>query len=71
MTQHAPFSQVVDAVDALTAEEQEDLIQIVRKRLAERGRQRVLVDCAEATAEYETGGMKPTSVDSIMGEIDP
>ena len=64
------FAEVVDAADALSEDEQEDLIQILRKRRSERGRQRVLRDIAEARADFAAGKIKPATVDEIMRGIE-
>ena len=64
-----PFATVLEAVEQLTVEEQEDLTEIVRRRLAERGRQRIVRDVVEAEQEFASGGCRPVSVDELMKEI--
>lgn len=68
-TQPMPFGEVLDAVDRLPVEEQEELAAILLRRLAERGRKRVIQDVQESRREFEEGGCRPTTVDELMGEI--
>jgi hypothetical protein len=69
MSQVTTFADVVDAADRLSADEQFELIAILRRRLATEGRARILRDIAEAEAEYARGECRPTTVDEIMREI--
>ena len=55
MTQHTAFAEALDAIDRLPAEDQEALLEIVRRRIAGRGRKRVSAEAAEAHAEFATG----------------
>ena len=63
------FAEAVDVVDRLPAEEQEELIALVRRRLAEAGRERVRRESDQAHAEYKAGKARAMSVDDIMKEI--
>ena len=60
------FAEAVDVVDRLSAEEQEELIEIVRRRLVEAGRERVERDVAEGRAEFAAGRLTAMSVEEIM-----
>lgn len=66
-----PFADVLEAAERLTAEEQEDLAAIIGRRLAERGRQRVVRDVAEGRQEFAAGGCRPVTVAELMDEILP
>jgi hypothetical protein len=70
MHSESQFSNVLDAVEQLSHEEQETLVDIVRHRLAERGRKRIVRDVEEGRREFASGRLKPMSVDEIMDEID-
>jgi hypothetical protein len=70
MHSESQFSNVLDAIEQLSSEEQETLVDIVRHRLAERGRQRVIRDVKESRRELAAGLLKAMSVDEIMDEID-
>ena len=60
------FADVVDAADKLSADEQESLLRILRRRIAERNRQ-LAGDVAEARAEFVSGGLGATA-QQIMDE---
>ena len=62
------FSDVVNATDELTAEEQETLLELLRRRLADRKRAQLARDVAEGRAEYASGRAKRMSVNEIMDE---
>ena len=56
-----------EAADALTDAEQEDLVRLLRRRLAERGRQRLIRECQDADREHVAGHSRVVSVDDVMG----
>ena len=62
------FSEIVDAADRLSVEEQEALIQIVRRRIADQNRASITQDVAEGRAEFECGQAKKASVAELMDE---
>ncbi len=55
------FGEVVEAVDQLSPEEQEMLIALVRHRLVERERKRLLADVQEARGEFAQGSCRTDS----------
>ena len=59
----------MEAVDQLSTEEQDTLVAIVRRRMAERDRERVAAEAEEAQREFEVGPGRPTTVDELMDEI--
>ncbi len=63
------FSDVVEAADNLSPDEQLALVEILQRRLAERNRKQLLDDVAAARQEFASGA-EPKDVDSIIGEID-
>lgn len=63
------FSAVLDAADALSPQEQETLIDILRHRIAESNRQRLIKDVQEARRDFAQGQCPETTVDEIMREI--
>ncbi len=64
------FDQVLDAIEELPEQQQEDLVDLVKRRLAERGRQRIIADAREARAEVAAGNTRAMSVDELMREIE-
>lgn len=63
------FSDVVDAVDDLSVDEQETLVEILRRRIAKRNRDALVHDVAEARAEFQAGQACASSVSDIMEEL--
>jgi len=64
------FDEVLDAIEHLPEEQQADLVDVVRRRLAERGRQRIIADAREARAEHAAGRTRATSIEDLMREIE-
>ena len=64
------FSDVLDAADKLSADEQQELIAILNRRLAEAGRRRVIDDVRKARAEFTAGQCRPTKAKDLLDEID-
>ena len=63
------FADVLDVVDQLSVEDQEALVEIVRRRASELGRKRVAAEAMEALREFEEGRCRPTSPGDLMDEI--
>jgi hypothetical protein len=51
------FADVVDAANKLSADEQESLLRILRRRIAERNRARLTADIAEARGSLLAEGL--------------
>ena len=69
MSQKMHFGEVLEAADHLSAEEREELIAILHRRLAEQGRQRVAAEIQEARQEFAAGNCRTASVDELLREI--
>ncbi len=69
MEQTLSFGSVLEAADALSLEEKETLIEILRRRIAERRRQSLLEDIREAERDFAAGNCEVASVDEIMQEL--
>jgi hypothetical protein len=65
----APFNGAVEAAERLSPEEQQDLVEILQRRLAEAGRQRVAADVQAARREFAAGKTKAASLQEILREI--
>ena len=63
------FSDVVDAADDLSVDEQEALVELLRRRIAKRNRDTLIRDVAEARAEFRSGQTRASSVSDIMDEV--
>jgi hypothetical protein len=64
------FDEVLDAVEDLPIDQQSELVEVLRRRLAEKGRQRVVQDVREGRAEFAAGGSKAATVEGLMREIE-
>ena len=64
------FDEVLDAIERLPVEQQADLVDVVRRRIAERGRQQIIADAREARNEFAAGKTRATSIDDLMREIE-
>ncbi len=62
MPQNAKFDNVLDAIEELPIDEQMELLEVIRRRLAEQGRQRVVNEVRDARAQFNSGGAKRASV---------
>ena len=69
MEQFVPFGEVLEAIDQLSLDEQETLLDIVQRRIVERGRKRLAAEIQEARQEFAAGGCHPATVDELMEEI--
>jgi hypothetical protein len=69
MTPVLPFGEVLEAADHLSHEEQEELIFILHRRLAQAARQRLVAEIQEAHQEWVEGRCSPASPDELMREI--
>jgi hypothetical protein len=64
-----PFVEVLDAANQLPPEDQEELIAVLRRRLAERGRNQLVADIQEARREFAEGVCRPSTTDELMDKI--
>ncbi len=71
MARHIRFDELLEAVEALPEEEQAELVSVIRHRLAERGRKRVMEDVEQARKEFAEGKCSVTTPDDVMREIEP
>ena len=55
------FSEIVEAADRLSVDEQETLIEILQRRIADRNRARLVRDVEEARDEFSRGLARPAS----------
>jgi len=63
------FGEVLEAVDKLSLEEQETLIEVVRKRIIERRREELAKDIQDAQKEFQVGQCRPVTPDELVAEI--
>ncbi len=63
------FQEVLASVDALSVDEQEILIDIIKKRLTESRRNEIAANITESMEEYKTGKVVRGTVDDILAEL--
>ena len=64
------FDEVLDAIEHLPTDQQADLIEVMRLRLAVRGRKQIVEDLREAQIDHALRRTRTASVDEIMREIE-
>lgn len=63
------FAEILETIDRMSVEDQEALIEIVRRRALERSRKRLAAEVQEARREFEDGRTQPTTAGDLMDEI--
>ena len=63
------FSEIVDAADSLSPDEQQVLLEILSRRLAARNRQQIVRDVEDGRHELASGAAHVASPDQIMDEV--
>lgn len=63
------FAQVLEEADALSLDEQEDLVSILQRRLREQRRGELIKTVDEARKEFKAGRVRPGSPSEIMRKI--
>ncbi|MCE5268164.1 MAG: hypothetical protein LLG00_09795 [Planctomycetaceae bacterium] len=69
MPDSSPFVDLLDAADRLSLDEQEALVDILRRRMIDHRRAELVKEVQEAEREYEAGGATPATPDDLMGEV--
>lgn len=62
------FAQALDVAEHLDPDAQAELVAILARRLAERGRERVAATVADARREFAAGGCQPMTAAEIIDE---
>lgn len=63
------FDELLEAADSLSMAEQETLVDILSRRLADARRQELAGHIREARREFDSGKAEVASVDDIMNEL--
>ena len=69
MIQPARFDEVLEQIEQLSDDAQAELVDLVRRRLAERGRQRIIEEVKQAEREHAEGKSSVSTVDELIREI--
>jgi hypothetical protein len=68
MSQPIVFADVLEAAEQLDADAQAELVAVLSRRLAERGRERVASAVAQARREFAAGQCQPMTAAEIVRE---
>jgi hypothetical protein len=63
------LAEVLEAADRLTMEEQETLIEVLRRRFVDLRRRQIVREVEESRAAFAAGECEPASVGDIMKAI--
>jgi outer membrane protein assembly factor BamD (BamD/ComL family) len=70
VTKTSLYQQALEAVEALSLEDQKELIETLNNRFNFRQRQQLLAEIGEVQAEYKSGQVKFGSVNDFLEELD-
>jgi len=70
MTPPVRFDELLEAVERLPDEAQAELVEVIGRRLAERGRQRIAAEARQARQEFADGKCSAATPDDIMREVE-
>jgi hypothetical protein len=68
-TMDVTFQEALDIVEELPEYQQEDLIDIIRRRLTEQRRDRLAESISEAREEFARGDVRKGTVEDLMKEL--
>lgn len=68
MSQQIGFADALAAAEQLDADAQAELVAVLSRRLAERGRERVAVVVAQARREFAAGQCQPMTAAELVRE---
>ncbi len=63
------FQEALDVIESLPETQQEDLINLIRRRLVEQRREKIIKGVREARREYASGEVKKGSLDDLMRDL--
>ncbi len=65
------FQELIETIESLSLDDQELLIEIVRKRLIQQRRAELAADIAEARSAYQKGEVRRGTVADLISAIEP
>ena len=69
MENTTPFTEALEAAARLTLPEQEELVDILHRRMIEQRRGELLKDTQDAERELQAGGCCPASPSELIKEV--
>ncbi len=70
LQKNSAFQQAIEAIEALSIDDQLMLIHLIQQRLKQQRRSALLQQVSEVEQEYEAGNFKMGSVADLMAELD-
>ena len=67
--QKTPFDEILEAIERLSLDEQEDLINIARNRQIEQRREEIAANIANTLVEYGQDEVFRGAADDVIGEL--
>jgi 16S rRNA C1402 N4-methylase RsmH len=64
------FHEVLEIAESLSETEQNDLVEILQKRLAQKRRQKIAANIATAHREYELGQTETVTVEELIADLE-
>lgn len=68
MSQQFAFADALDAAEQLDADDQAELVAVLSRRLAERGRERVVAAVEQSRREFAAGQCQPMTAAEMVRE---
>jgi hypothetical protein len=69
MASKSTFDDVLESADRLSPDAQEELLDILQRRITEQRRKDLILEVRKAQNEFESGQCKPSAPDDLMEEI--
>ncbi len=69
MRDTTPFAEVLEAVEKLTLPEQEELVDILHRRMIEQRSEEIVKDIQDAEREFQAGDCRPVNPSELLKEV--
>ena len=63
------FAQTLEVIESLPADQQEDVLEVMQRRLAERRRTELVATVKQSRKEFAAGKCKPASIAAILRQV--
>ena len=63
------FAHTLDVIESLPVDEQEDVLEVMQRRLAARRRAELIATVKQSRKEFAAGKCKPASVAALMRRV--
>jgi hypothetical protein len=64
------FQDLLDAVEALSLDDQSMLVEIINKRIIEKRREELVADLEESLEDYRRGEVRRGAVDDLLKDLE-